>query len=67
MTDIEKLEKMDHGETQYFNWFEGGGAEVLKYNGLYFLFEVPQYGGDPRYYDAYSNPKDVIDVYSKWT
>jgi hypothetical protein len=47
------LQAMNHGEKIYLNWHEEGGAEVHRIWDMYFLFEIPQYGGDGRYHDSY--------------
>ena len=47
---------------------EGGGwyIEMLD-DGCYFLYEVPQFGGEPRYDGNYSNLGDAISVAKRWT
>ena len=46
--DFEKLNNLKEGEEiELYGWFEEGGPLVKKQGGYLFLFEVPQFGGDP--------------------
>ena len=67
MDDLKKLKLMRDGDTELFNMVNDGGAEVHKFNGIYFLFEIPLYGGKPRYYGHCETEEKVIKIYSKWT
>jgi hypothetical protein len=54
----------------YLNWFEEGGAEVFRINyDTYVLFEIPQYGGHPRYVGTYSIKEidTMIALIESWT
>jgi hypothetical protein len=69
MSELERLLKMDYGDTIYLNWFEEGGAEVTRGLLGWELYEVPQYGGIPRLYDIYAedNLQELIDEANSWT
>ena len=68
-SDREEILNMEDGKPYYFNMINDGGAEIWKINGLYFLFEVPLYGGRPRYYACYGTAgiDDMIKTYKSWT
>ena len=57
------------GETYFINTGEESGGEIWLKNDVYFLFEVPQYGGEPRYSSHYSKFRidDLINVVLGWT
>ena len=65
----ELLEQLKDGEKMYFNMFEDGGALCYKCNGMYLLFEIPQYGGEERYVNTYFENQliDLINCAYKWT
>lgn len=58
----------------YYNWSDGGGAiirPVLWHNDLteggYALFEVPNYGGEPRYFATFKTLEEAKAQADKWT
>ena len=57
------------GETYFISTGEEAGGEIWYKNDVYFLFEVPQYGGEPRYISHYSKFRidDLINVVLGWT
>lgn len=57
------------GHVAYINWHEEGGGEVMKTGEYYDLYEVPQYGGDPVFFQRYKVDKvdDLIAVAFSWT
>jgi len=63
-----KILNMLEGKSYYFNFSEGGGAEIYKINNLYFLFEVPIYGGLPQYNGKYNITEidKMIEAYKSW-
>ncbi|MBW1729019.1 MAG: hypothetical protein JRJ62_15935 [Deltaproteobacteria bacterium] len=67
MAIFEEIKKLKDG--QCFIWPESdyGKAEVWFKNGLYFLFEIPQYGGMPIYYNCYAQISDLINQVETWT
>jgi hypothetical protein len=69
MNEKEEILNMEEGKPYYFNMCNGGGAEIWKINGLYFLFEVPLFGGMPRYYTCYGITAidEMIKTYKSWT
>lgn len=69
MTDKEKIQNMKEGETIYLNMVNDGGVQIHMYNYEYQLFEIPIYGGQPRFYNIYE-PKNIgkmIEEYQSWT
>lgn len=67
--DRNNLKALRNGESTHINWFEGGGGEVHRVWDMYVLFEVPQYGGEPRYVDTYhkSQLEDLLEKAHEWT
>ena len=59
--------ELEIGETYYYKWSEGGGAEIVRTNEGYELYEVPLYGGDPRFYKVCSTLIEAEGVADKWT
>ena len=53
-TDQEKIFKLKHGEECNINWSEGGGSVVYRVYDMYFLFEVPHYGGKPQFVSSFN-------------
>lgn len=64
---LEELKSMKNNDVKNLNMFEGGGAEVLYYNHLWFLWEIPRYGGTPIYQGYSAAPKAIEAVISAWT
>jgi len=57
------------GTYEYWETFQGGGF-VIRQTPLcryYYLSEIPQYGGDERYYAAYASVNEAIAVGRTWT
>lgn len=68
--DKQKLLKMPDMTYAYINWFSDGGGQVARVNfDYYVLFEVPMYGGEPRYTDIYHISKidELLDLAYSWT
>ena len=69
--DIEEIkaeiESLQEGEE--FHWPEGdyGKAEIRKKNGMYEVWEIPMYGGEPCFYRAFCKVEDVILEVGSWT
>jgi len=57
------------GEVYFLDLGEESGAEVWKKNDLYFLFDIPQYGGTPTYCGHFNvlNIDDAIKNVLSWT
>ncbi len=51
----------------YYNWSEGGGAIIKLVKGWFELYEVPQYGGEERFYGRFKTKKEATDEADKWT
>jgi hypothetical protein len=59
--DFEKLNNLKEGEeVELSGWFEEGGPLVKKQGGYLFLFEVPQFGGEPMLVAEYGASEDEI-------
>ena len=67
--DLGKLLKLGHDENTTINWCEEGGAEVFRIWDTWFLFEIPQYGGEGRFYEGYSkkNLEELLHQAYSWT
>ncbi len=68
-TDKAKLLALKTGEVAHIFWFEEGGGEVHKLPGSYDLYDVPQYGGEPRFYANFPEGQEdqIVDVAWTWT
>jgi hypothetical protein len=66
---LEKILSLKHGESHYFNMFQGGGAVTYCCSGYYLLFEIPLYGGIEQYHDTYSKQslKEMVEEALSWT
>ena len=67
--DIAKVKALGHmGECDIFMREEGGG-NVFRIWDTLFLFEIPQYGGQPRFQDAYGtdDAEKLVDCVHSWT
>ncbi|MEK9207489.1 MAG: hypothetical protein AAB922_03340 [Patescibacteria group bacterium] len=49
----EEIEKLKDGECYIVPESDYGKAEIWLKNEMYFLFEIPTFGGQPRYVDNY--------------
>lgn len=59
--DFEKLNNLKEGEeVELSGWFEEGGPYVKKQGGYLFLFEIPQYGGNPMLIAEYGGSEGEI-------
>ena len=68
--DKEKLKKLcSWSEDCYINWREAGGGQVFRARDQWFLFEIPQYGGEGRYVGAFSLDEldKLLDIAYSWT
>ena len=69
MSDEEKINNLEHGESVCLNMFEEGGAEVYRVYNVFVLFEIPSYGGEPQYFGTYYKQSipAMIEKYMSWT
>lgn len=70
--DLEKIKALTFGQHATVHWSEGGGGLVICISTypkrVYELYDVPQYGGEPRFYNAYvGNEERMLDVAYTWT
>lgn len=67
--DYQKVAKLKDGETALVFWSEGGGGEIVRIADKLFIYDVPQYGGEPRLAGIYEiiNYKDAVDTCWSWT
>jgi len=67
----EKLEilKLKDGESYIVPESDYGKAEIWFKNNFYFLFEIPQYGGEPMFTEAFPKHRinEMIKKYESWT
>jgi hypothetical protein len=66
---IKEIESLENGEHFIWSTFEESGAEIWKINNRYFIFEIPQYGGEPHYQFSVNinNIGEIIEKVEKWT
>ena len=68
---IAEVIKLKHGESWTYPESDYGKAEILYQYGTYFLFEIPNFGGEPSYTGEFANYKDgigaLIKEIERWT
>ncbi len=68
---VKEILKLKDGESWIYPESDYGAGEILLQYGSYFLFEIPQYGGEPRYSGVFTNYKenvcDLISEIERWT
>lgn len=69
MTEKDQIKNMKEDETIYVNMCEDGGAQIHMHNYEYILYEIPIYGGTPRFSGIYGFKKidEMINEYKSWT
>ena len=67
MSEKEKIKNMKEGDTIFVNMFQDGGVQIHKYNYEYLLYEIPLYGGNPRFFGIFKNIDKMIEEYQRWT
>jgi len=69
MNPKQEILKLKDGESWIWSEFDSGGAEIWLKFGVYFLFEIPQYGGDPVFADYFPKHRidALIDKVNSWT
>ena len=69
MTDKEHIKNLNDGESYTVPESDYGKAEIFFTHGMYFLFEIPMYGGQPIFSKAFcmENIDSMIKTYTNWT
>jgi len=69
MTDKQEIQKLKDGEEYTVPESDYGKAEIWRKNSLYFLFEIPTFGGEPRFVQAYRFDQidEIIKTIDSWT
>jgi hypothetical protein len=62
-----RISNLTHADYEYFSLGECSGAEIYRLNDIYVLFEIPLYGGEPRYSGVYNTVKQAVDEIMSWT
>ena len=63
----DEILKLKNGESWVWPESDYGKAEIwLKYN-TYFLFEIPIYGGEPRFYKQFRDIDSLIKMVESWS
>ena len=65
--DKDAIRLMPNGTNVYIHLPEESGAEVHRTNGRYVLYEVPLYGGGPRYSGTHNTAEEVAEMIESWT
>ena len=67
--DIANVKKLYHGEHCTVGQSEGGGGEVYRIWNTYFLFSIPQYGGEGNFERAFTSTQieQLVDNAHSWT
>lgn len=65
----ENILKLKDGETYFISTGEEAGGEIWKKNNWYFLFEIPQYGGEPMFveYFPFDEVDKLVETVLSWT
>ena len=65
----EKILQLGNGECYIVPKSDYGKAEIWKINEIYFLFEIPTFGGLPKYEGGYllTGIDDMIKIIESWT
>lgn len=66
---IKKILALKDCEKFYFNMFMEGGAMVVYLEFMYFLFEIPVYGGAAGFHQVYKlkDVEKLVDEALSWT
>ena len=69
MNPKEEIKKLKEGECWIWPESDYGKAEIWCKNQIYFLFEIPLYGGLPSFVGAYHSHsiEDMLGVVNSWT
>ncbi len=69
MNPTDEILKLKDGECWIWPESDYGQAEIWFKNERYFLFEIPQFGGNPRYIHNYSKHQIniLIEMVKSWT
>lgn len=69
MNDIERLKNMKSCSDIKINWSECGGGMVYRVWDVWILWEVPMYGGEPRYEGTFfeSTLGELVSIANQWT
>ena len=69
MNPLDEIMKLNDGEKWIWPESDYGKAEIWFKHGGYFLFEIPMYGGEPRFVGCFSKRRlaELIDIVSSWT
>ena len=69
MNDKELILNLKEGESYIVPESDYGRAEIWFKDNKYYLFEIPMYGGEPKFVESF--PIDKIDlminIYESWT
>ena len=67
--DIQRVNALLPEEKCHICWFEAGGGEVHRIWDTLFLFEIPQYGGEGRFVQAFGldEVERLVDLARTWT
>jgi len=65
----EEILKLHSGDCYVVPESDYGKAEIWKIHDTYLLFEIPIYGGNPRFFAGYSKMRidDMIKEINSWT
>ncbi len=69
MTDKEHILNLKQGELYIVPKSDYGKAEIYLINEMYFLFSIPEFGGNPIFEKAFNENRidEMIEFYESWT
>lgn len=64
----QEILKLKDGESYTVPESDYGKAEIWKKNSMYFLFEIPTFGGEPRFSGNYHLGKEdeIVNTINSW-
>ena len=67
-TNLQKIKKLKHLKFCYINWSEESSALVYRIENVYILFEIPLFGGEPRYSGTFQegDEDNIIKIVDRW-
>lgn len=67
--DLENLKALGHKQQCTVAWPEGGGGEVHYIWDTYFLYSIPQYGGEGAFEGLFTDMdfEEILDIAYSWT
>lgn len=68
-TDVHEMSILGLENGEMYLWPESdyGRAEIYRINNVYILFSIPQYGGEPAFYETVPTASIAYKIVNAWT